>query len=51
MARGNKNSNVKAMLKDVVRTYNSNALDEEYFDRRQKLRRKRNKPLKKFNDE
>lgn len=51
MARGNKNSNVKVMLKDVTRSHNCDALDNDYFERKTKIRGKRKKPFKKFNDE
>lgn len=51
MARSNKNSNVKVMLKDVTRSYNCDSLDSDYFERKTKIRGKRKKHFKKFKDE
>lgn len=51
MARNNKQSNVKVMLKDVARSYNCDALDSDYFERKTKIKGKRKKPFKRFNDE
>lgn len=51
MARSSSKSNVKVMLKDVVRSYNYNSLDDDYFERRRKIRGKRKKPLKRLEED
>lgn len=53
MSRSDKKSNVRAILRDAVVSYNSNAFDEDYFDRKpkSKLKGKNKKSIKRFKDE